>query len=537
MDVLTAIGDLLLTLLLAACGVFVGWWIRGGKPARASDTSEAASAEVQRAREALARLREVALRVAADVGEHNQRVEAINDELSAVDASDPEVVVGTVAKLLQANQQMQEQLESAEGKLREQARQIESHAAEARTDPLTGLANRRALDAEMARRLAEFRAQGKRFSLLMIDVDHFKKFNDTHGHQAGDEVLRGVAAVLRRNARDSDLVARYGGEEFAMVFPGLPASEAFGAVERVRQAIEQARFHFQGTELRVTASLGLAEILAAEENARLIERADEALYASKKAGRNCAHWHDGRAIHAIGAPAGGQAPPSPPPETPGQAASGAGVAPAKRPPPPPAPQPPPPVRPTGAPESAPGEAGVVWQTSLPNRTAFCMVLSGRLAEWRRDGKAPAVLLMRIDRYDETAASRGAHACAQIVRAVVRFLLSTIREMDLVAHYDADCFAVLLPGASLAVATAVAERLRTALVQLPVTVAEDTVPFTVSVGGAETRDGDTAAMLLSRAEEALAAAVKSGGNCCYFHNGQWCETLATARERALALPRV
>ena len=92
--------------------------------------------------------------------------------------------------------------------------------AETRTDALTLLANRRAFDDELAKRCAEFRRQGRTFSLTIVDVDRFKNFNDTYGHRAGDEVLRNVAKVLRRKMRETDIVARYGGEEFAIIHPG-----------------------------------------------------------------------------------------------------------------------------------------------------------------------------------------------------------------------------------------------------------------------------------------------------------------------------
>ncbi len=134
----------------------------------------------------------------------------------------------------------------------------------------------------------------------MVDIDHFKKFNDTYGHQVGDNVLQQVAALLRKTMRESDLVGRFGGEEMAVVLPGTEATEACLASERARRAIEQAVFTYGRQQLQVTVSVGAAQCLTAETATRLIKRTDEALYAAKKAGRNRAYWHDGHACRLVG---------------------------------------------------------------------------------------------------------------------------------------------------------------------------------------------------------------------------------------------
>jgi diguanylate cyclase (GGDEF)-like protein len=127
----------------------------------------------------------------------------------------------------------------------------------------------------------------------MVDVDHFKRFNDTHGHQAGDEVLKQVASALRGTMRDMDVVARYGGEEFALILPGTGLHDAQRAAERARAAVAAVRVAHQGKELRVTASLGTAQAMPGDEPATLVSRADQALYASKQAGRDRVYFHSG----------------------------------------------------------------------------------------------------------------------------------------------------------------------------------------------------------------------------------------------------
>jgi diguanylate cyclase (GGDEF)-like protein len=161
------------------------------------------------------------------------------------------------------------------------------HRDLAEHDGLTGLFNRRAFDDHLAKAIAREDRQGGRFALLLFDLDHFKKLNDTFGHPAGDAALTGAARLLDRLLRKGDLAARYGGEEFAAILPGSDESGAVKMAERVRQALEADRTVFEGARLAVTASFGAAVWPTdGREAPALLGAADRALYAAKQAGRN-----------------------------------------------------------------------------------------------------------------------------------------------------------------------------------------------------------------------------------------------------------
>ncbi|MBC8350614.1 MAG: GGDEF domain-containing protein [Planctomycetes bacterium] len=165
--------------------------------------------------------------------------------------------------------------------------EIEANLAEARTDPLTGLANRRAFDEELSRRLSQRQRQGTPLCLQIIDIDFYKSFNDTYGHLLGDTVLREIAFRLGETARHMDIVARIGGDEFAVLLPGCTLDEASLAAERLRSAIADVPLRHEGEDHWLTISSGLAEADFDDDVRSLIHRADSALYAAKDAGRNC----------------------------------------------------------------------------------------------------------------------------------------------------------------------------------------------------------------------------------------------------------
>ena len=153
---------------------------------------------------------------------------------------------------------------------------------DAHTDPLTGLGNRRAFQEAMDGLMRQRREGDRDFSLLMIDIDHFKHYNDSHGHPAGDEVLRLVGLALKAALRPGDVAARHGGEEFAVLLPGIGGALAVKVAERIRRDLEHTGWPHEP----VTVSIGAAQAAQDETPEHLVARADAALYRAKREGRN-----------------------------------------------------------------------------------------------------------------------------------------------------------------------------------------------------------------------------------------------------------
>ena len=186
----------------------------------------------------------------------------------------------------------------ANSRLRKQYDEIQSLQAQLREqalrDPLTGLFNRRQLDATLGPAMQLCREQGACLSVLIVDIDHFKRINDTHGHAAGDAVLQSVAQLLLRHMRPQDMAYRIGGEEFLLVLGGTPLDTAVERAHMLREAVEVLRVRTGSGELSVTLSCGAAAFpLHAQEPQDLLDCADQALYEAKKGGRNRVVTHPG----------------------------------------------------------------------------------------------------------------------------------------------------------------------------------------------------------------------------------------------------
>ncbi|MDI1263504.1 MAG: diguanylate cyclase [bacterium] len=211
-------------------------------------------------------------------------------------ASDPGSARSAVQALAAATREMHEnsrqlkaRLDSAMQEIASLQQGLQAIRNESRIDPLTEIANRKHLHETLERTIGKSAESGGPFSLLMIDIDHFKSFNDSFGHTTGDQVLRLVAATLKQNIRDQDLAARFGGEEFAIVLPDTPLAQAAALADRIRRAVMTRELKKRSTGQvigRITISVGVAAWIADETSEALIERADKNLYAAKRGGRN-----------------------------------------------------------------------------------------------------------------------------------------------------------------------------------------------------------------------------------------------------------
>lgn len=243
---------------------------------------------VQMASDSLAHL---AQSMVSNVAAHSNKIEEISTTISSGESSGARIAL-VPELILAVNLELQNQLDKAKQQIENQARELRARESEARTDLLTSLLNRRAFNEEVRRQLADWERNRRPFSLIMLDVDLFKRFNDTHGHQSGDIVLREVAQKIVAQLRPMDAAFRYGGEEFAVLLPGTEGEHAIVVGERIREAIENATILHDTKRLKVTASIGLTGVLPNDTYELLVQRADQALYKSKKAGRNRLHLYE-----------------------------------------------------------------------------------------------------------------------------------------------------------------------------------------------------------------------------------------------------
>jgi diguanylate cyclase len=469
---------------------------RGAAPVAVNATA-AAPAAPQPARPDLATVQQLIGKVTAmtsavanDVGSHNANIEAISAELTAVAQSDPTAVAAIVCKLLVANRELQGRLRNSEASLRTHSQQLSAAVTSARTDELTGLMNRRALDEELQRCLDDFQRRGLPSALFMLDVDQFKKFNDSFGHIAGDQVLAHTAKLLHNESAPTDIVCRFGGEEFAVLFKGATTEQVRERAEALRQSIGKQAIEFGIRQFHVTASAGLAQLTPGMTIAQWIEEADRALYAAKNGGRDCAFQVRGAANERITRAAieSTQAPAQ-------QPIVAAAVDPAPRP---------------------AAEASVELAAEAFTDTNFVPNIARRIAEWRRGGATLTVALLRLDDPQREDQLNDSDETQSPIRMALQVARLCVREMDVVTRWQSDGLAFMLPNTSAGEAKMVARRLRATLAAN--NSGGERPRLSICIGIAEGIEGNDARRVLERAWQALDTARKTGSGNIYIHDG-------------------
>jgi len=448
--------------------------------------------------ELMTQLESLTENVRTDVNAHSVAMKAINHDLiGAQGQQGTENVTKIISRLLEANQQLGNRLDSAENRLKEQAKLLRSERIEARTDPLTHLPNRRVFDEETARLFDTWQRTKQPASLMLLDIDHFKVFNDKHGHQAGDICLQQVGGILRRTLRGvGGIVSRYGGEEFGILLPSSNLFDAKISAIRLTRAIQQANIHFDGQSHHVTASIGLAETMGNVSQADWIKRADVALYAAKSNGRNRAYLHNGESCEPILEQSKGES----------KRAAAAKAKPAVS---------QPMEETTNLPEVHPR-----YGRRQPQAVQFVENLERRLGEFSRSKEPLCVMLVAID--SPIAGGRNSQVPPQGHDAVKQILTAAVRNMDFVCRGYENQFAVLLPKANAAQISAVAKRIRRAVSNLALKSENGEQRITISMGITEALGGDEGGHLIGRAEIALTHAQDRGGDmiCLLANECDW-----------------
>lgn len=269
-------------------------YVLGRRTQTAGESIAAQSRRELRRAQAVAReLEKIALTVRKNLAKHSSSISRFKQRVGQLGGQQHDDawqdLCSEAEEILKPTLQLATQIATAYDQIRQQTNHLMTFT-ESRTDPLTGVSNRRGLDAMLESQFAMMVRYETVFSLVLFDIDHFKAVNDKQGHLCGDQILQHVAALLDEKARETDLVARYGGEEFVVVMPqtGLEGAGVFA--ERVRQTVEE--------QLPVTVSGGVATAQDGDTPDSLMARADSALYGAKSAGRNCLFRHTGDHIES-----------------------------------------------------------------------------------------------------------------------------------------------------------------------------------------------------------------------------------------------
>lgn len=261
-------------------------------------TEAAGAAGAEEAKQILETVMRLVAEFTGDTAAYNAKLDQQTTKLATAAGGGGQVMGNVLQEIISQLQEIKStgsnfgaKLQSSQQEIESLRKNLEKATAESRLDFLTGLHNRRAFDEMIDEHIEAAEKQLKDVCLLMIDIDHFKKFNDTWGHQTGDEVIKLVGKALQGNVRGSDVVARFGGEEFVVMLPGTPINGAMVVAENIRKTIAGNRLKRKDTQEelgQITVSIGVSRFRVGEHDTVpfMIKRADEALYSAKRGGRN-----------------------------------------------------------------------------------------------------------------------------------------------------------------------------------------------------------------------------------------------------------
>lgn len=463
--------EILVTALALLAGISCGWWWFGSKGDSPHETLEKEMETFTRSAErvmmAICQVHDVTRGVSHDVGNHSSEVGRISSELESLRttsaSSVAEPAISVITDMLSVNERLQAKLAAAEEKLQSQSEEITSHQSDAGKDSLTGLPNRRAFDHELTHRFAEWQAKNAAFSVMVVEVDGFKEFNDLHGQPPGEEILRHIARKLHGFALKDGVVCRFAKAEFVFIIPKTDR-RAVDVALRVQTSIEAMRVAYGGKRLGTTISFGLAQTRPGENAAGLLRRAADALYAAKGAGPNSGFFHDGSECRPV---ADAKAPP--------------GLA----------------AKPT------PSPIDIQLLPKLPNRVQFVKELERRLADSRKYGLPLSLVSVEVADFDRVIADGGQEAGDAFLNAIALSLKDTLREIDYLARFAQGRFAIILPGSTDAEAQQVARRMDTAIAGRKVRAGAQTVSVSLELKQASYRSGDDVNALRLLVETGLA----------------------------------
>jgi diguanylate cyclase len=272
-------------------GVLAGFFLRHSR--FKNQASSSAQRERQATLQVLVDVLNAAERLDSDVQCHNSEIRESAEHVGNLQVTGEmetvkQALLGHMASLLVSNKRLQEDVVCTRYRLEEQAQQIDDARREARTDVLTTVANRKAFDEKLHLVLAAWQRAEEPFVLMLLDLDQFKRINDSHGHLGGDRVLSKVGGWLKGWVREGDFVGRYGGDEFAILLPLTELGVGMELAEfiRCRVADQASRVALRGEQVSVSLSIGVAAPCEGDTAESILHRADHALYKSKRLGRN-----------------------------------------------------------------------------------------------------------------------------------------------------------------------------------------------------------------------------------------------------------